>query len=35
MVVTSPYIVTDALYIKTSFLVYNFNKGDELLWKKN
>ncbi len=35
MVVTSPDIVKDALYIKTSFLVYNFNKGDELLWKKN
>lgn len=35
MVVTSPDIVTDALYIRTSFLVYNLNKGDELLWKKN
>ena len=35
MVVASPDIVKDALYIKTSFLVYNFNKGDELLWKKN
>ena len=35
MVIASPDIVKDALYIKTSFLVYNFNKGDELLWKKN
>ena len=35
MVIAMPGIVKDALYIKTSFLVYNFNKGDELLWEKN
>jgi len=34
MVIARPGIVEDALYITTSFVVYNFNKGDKLLWKK-
>lgn len=34
MVIARPDIVKDAFYITTSFVVYNFNKGDKLLWKK-
>lgn len=34
MAIARPGIAKDALYITTSFLVYNFNKGDKLLWER-